>query len=159
VCRVSKSSIGYSITRRFSSNRVLGYSTKLLDTRTQVINWKFTKFSHNFCQVFTWKILITKYFHINQTCPNVAFGGSSDFSNWGTSSPDMTLKFGTQIKEVKRGPRNFFGVRIFSGDFSMRLQRNLVASGFWATGKTYKAEILHTAFLVQFRTSEFYSAQ
>jgi hypothetical protein len=92
-----------------------------------------------------------------QTCPNMAFGGSFGFSNWGTSSPDMTLKFGTQIKEVKRGTRNFFGVRIVSGGFSMRHQRNLVASGIWATGKTYKVEILQGAFLVQFRSSEFYS--
>jgi hypothetical protein len=63
--RVSKSGIEYPITREFSSNRVLGYSTKLLDTRTRVINWKFTKFSHNFRQIFSWKILISKYFLMN----------------------------------------------------------------------------------------------
>jgi hypothetical protein len=65
VFRVSKSSIEYPITRQFSSNRVLGYPTKLLDTRTRVINWKFTNFSHNFRQVFSWKILISKYFLMN----------------------------------------------------------------------------------------------
>ncbi len=41
-----------------------------------------------------------------------------------------------------------------SGTFSPDM-----ASGFWATGNTYKAEILHTASLIQFRASEFYSAQ
>jgi hypothetical protein len=29
----------------------------------------------------------------------------------------MILKIGIQVQDVKRGPRNFFGVRIFSGGF------------------------------------------
>jgi hypothetical protein len=44
--------------------------------------------------------------------------------------PVMTLKFDTQIKEVKRGPLIFFVVRIFSGGFSMGLQGNLATPGF-----------------------------
>jgi hypothetical protein len=42
----------------------------------------------------------------------------------------MILKFGTQVKDVKRGPGNFFEVRIFSGGFRIGLQRNLVVPGF-----------------------------
>jgi hypothetical protein len=53
----------------------------------------------------------------------------------------------------------FFWVRIFSGGFSMGLQRNLVVPGFWATGKRWEAEILQVASLIQFRTSKFYPAQ
>jgi hypothetical protein len=34
----------------------------------------------------------------------------------------MTLKFGTQVEEVKIGLRDFFGVRIFSGGFKIGLQ-------------------------------------
>jgi hypothetical protein len=71
----------------------------------------------------------------------------------------MILKFGTQAKEAKRGPRNFFWVKIFSGGFTMGLQRNLVNPGFWATGKRWEAEILHEASLIQFRTLKFYSAK
>ncbi len=98
-------------------------------------------------------------FTLQQACPNVAFGGSFGFSNWGTCSLDMILKFGTQVKETKWGPRKFFWVRIFTGGFKIGLRRTLVSPGFWATGKTYKTEILHTASLIQFRTSEFYSAE
>ncbi len=82
--RVSKSGIGYSITRRFSSNRVLGYPTKLLDTRTRVNYWNFTRFSHNFRKVFTWKILISKYFLINIHWKTIFFNviiRSSIFNN------------------------------------------------------------------------------
>ncbi len=78
---------------------------------------------------------------------------------WGTSSLNMTLKFGKQVEEVKIGPRNFFEVRIFSGGFKMGLQRKKFTPGLWATGKTYKAEILQGASHHQYRTSEFYSAK
>jgi hypothetical protein len=40
---------------------------------------------------------------------------------WSTSSWNMALKFDTQVEEVKIGPRNFFGVRIFTGGFKMEL--------------------------------------
>ncbi len=52
----------------------------------------------------------------------------------------------------------FFWVRIFSGGFKMRLQRNLVACLFWLTVKTYKAKILQGALLIQYRTWKLYSA-
>jgi hypothetical protein len=46
---------------------------------------------------------------------NVAFEGSCDLSGWGIFSQDMTFKFDTWVKEVNWSPRNFFGVRIYSG--------------------------------------------
>jgi hypothetical protein len=41
----------------------------------------------------------------------------------------MTLKFETQVEEVKIGPWNFFRVRIFSGGFIMGLQRKNFTPG------------------------------
>ncbi len=55
----------------------------------------------------------------------MAFDGSFGFFNWGISSWDMIMKFGTQVKEVKWGPRNFSWVRIISGGFSMGLSKIL----------------------------------
>ncbi len=85
-----------------------------------------------------------------QACPNVKPGGSYGPSVWGTSRQDMILKFGTQVKEAKWGPRNFFWVRIFYGGFTMVLQRNLVNPGFWATGKRWEAEISLIRLLTMF---------
>jgi hypothetical protein len=62
---------GTRLPGHFPGNRVLGYPTKLPDTRTRVINWYFTKFSHSFWEVFGWKILISKYFLIKIHCKTV----------------------------------------------------------------------------------------
>ncbi len=96
---------------------------------------------------------------LHQACANLVPRGSCGPSVWGTSRQDMILKFGTQVKDVKWDPRNFFWVRIFSGGFRMGLQRDIVVPGFWATGKWWEAEILQAASLIQSRTSKFYSDQ
>jgi hypothetical protein len=77
-------------------------------------------FAH-FCRVFV--III-------QGCPNHTFGGIFYTRIWGIFSWYMTLKFGTQVEEVKIGSRNFFGVRIISGGFKMGLQRKNFTPGF-----------------------------
>lgn len=57
------------------------------------------------------------------------------------------------------GPSNFFWVSISSGGFILEPQRKVVASGFWATGKTYRAEILKGASFIQLRTYQLESAR
>jgi hypothetical protein len=95
---------------------------------------------------------------LDQGCPNHTFGGVFYTPIWGTSSWSMTLIFSTQVEEVKIGPRNFLGVRIFSDGFKTGLQRKNFIPGLWATKKTYKYEISQGASHHQYRTSEFYSS-
>jgi hypothetical protein len=160
--------------KKFENNRYTasGPGSKLLmDIFSFVLFFRFIKFSsaiemssstQNFSPVTFFlktETTLLSCFDLIQACANLVPGGSCGPSVWGTSRQDMILKFGTKVKDVKWGPRNFFWVRIFSGDFRMELQRDLVVPGFWATGKRWEAEILQGASLIQFRTSKFYSAQ